>query len=154
MKHVLSFVPILLILFNCSAQKNATGQSGISGRVLWLEGNLMPSISDTSYSKRAQGTPKQKTVYIYEATQRHQVVAGESGSIYKDISSRLITKTKTDKSGYFKVNLQPGKYSIFIQEDEGLFANIFDGQGIINPVTVEAGKFTDIVIKVNYKAVY
>jgi hypothetical protein len=114
----------------------------------------MPSVGDNTYQQRAKGTPVQRTVHIYEATQQAQVKTVESGSIYTDVTSQLIMKTRTDKNGYFRARLKPGKYSIFIQEDKGLFANIFDGQGIINPVTVEAGKFTDIVIKVNYKAVY
>lgn len=154
MKYFLVFALMLIALLNCTATKNATGQSGISGQVFWLEGNLMPSIGDTTYQKRAAGIPIQRTVHIYEATKRNEVETVESGSIYTNVSSQLIMKTKTDKNGYFKVRLEAGKYSIFIQEDKGLFANIFDGQGIINPVTVETGKFTDIVIKVNYKAFY
>jgi hypothetical protein len=50
----------------------------------------------------------------------------------------LIRKIKTDKTGSFKANLDPGKYSIFVQEEDGLFANVFDGEGFINPVTVES----------------
>ena len=95
-----------------------------------------------------------RQVLIYEATTRSQVVPAGVSSLYSKINTRLIKKIETNSEGAFKAELDPGKYSLFIQEEDGFFANVFDGQGIINPVTVEAGKFTDVVIKVNYKAVY
>ena len=154
MKYFLSFALIGFIFLACSIPKNTAGQQGISGHIFWLEGNLMPTIGDTTYQKRAAGRPAQRTVFIYEATKREQAELANIGSFYSEVNTHLIKKIKTDESGNFKVILAPGKYSIFIQEEEGLFANIFDGQGIISPATVEIGKFTDIIIKVNYKAFY
>jgi hypothetical protein len=154
MKFLLIIVFTTFCFLACTGSKKISGLQGISGQVFWLEGNLMPAIGDTSYHQRAAGIPIQRTVFIHEATNSTQTEISINSSLYAKVNSRLILKTRTDKNGYFKVNLEPGKYSVFIQEDKGLFANIFDGQGIINPVTVETGKFTDIVIKVNYKAFY
>ena len=83
-----------------------------------------------------------------------QVENSDISTLYSKVNTPLIQKIKTDENGAFQAELKPGKYSLFVREKDGLFANVFDGQGIINPVTVEAGKFTDIVIKVNYKAVF
>jgi hypothetical protein len=100
------------------------------------------------------GIPIQRTILIYKAVKKSDTESGTSPSFYSMVKGKLIRKIKTDKTGSFKANLDPGKYSIFVQEEDGLFANVFDGEGFINPVTVESGKLTGIVIKVNYKAAY
>jgi hypothetical protein len=39
-------------------------------------------------------------------------------------------------------------------EAEGLFANKYDGEGFINPVTIVANSFVNMEILINYKAYY
>jgi hypothetical protein len=51
--------------------------------------------------------------------------------------------------------LPEGQYSIFVWEDgKGLYANGFDGQNNIFPVTVQKGKVEPITITVDYMAAY
>jgi len=155
MKNILYLFLVIFLIFSCSINQKVSGQQGISGKVIWLEGNLMPSIGDSANNKiQARGIPIQRTILIYKAVKRSDTESGVSPSFYSIVKSKLIRKIKTDKTGSFKANLDPGKYSIFVQEEDGLFANVYDGEGFINPVTVENGKFTGIVIKVNYKAAY
>jgi hypothetical protein len=52
------------------------------------------------------------------------------------------------------VKLPPGEYSLFIEEEKGLFANSFDGQSCIQCITVKKGEFNSITILVNYEAAY
>jgi hypothetical protein len=66
----------------------------------------------------------------------------------------LLKKVKSKKDGSFCVKLAPGKYSVFVKEPKGLFANTFDVQGCIQCVTVKKGEFTKITIEVNYEAFY
>jgi len=154
MKKYLYYCLVIVLLFACAIPQKSTKQQGISGKVLWLEGNLMPTIGDSTYQQRANGIPVQRMVLIFEATTKEQVETSNISTLYSKVNNQLIEKIDTDENGEFMITLAPGKYSLFVQEKEDLFANVFDGQGIINPVTVEAGKFTDIVIKVNYKAVF
>ncbi len=155
MKTVLYTALGITIFFGCTIFQNSVSQQGIKGRIVWLEGNLMPTIGDnTNMKTKYEGTLIQRTILIYEAVKGRDTESGSSPSFYTSVKSKLIRKIKTDESGLFKAKLNPGKYSIFVLEEAGLFANVFDGEGFINPVTVEAGKFTDVVIKVNYKAVY
>ncbi len=155
MKYFLSIITIPLIVAACSMATKSNQPQGITGRVLWLEGNLMPSVGDTTMTDRLAGKPVQRTLYIHEATTPDETVKVQnSGIFYSEIQTRLVKKVKTDGSGTFRAELPPGKYSIFVQEKDGFFANIFDGEGHINPVTVEEDKFTEIEIKVNYMAFY
>jgi len=130
-----------------------TRRQGIVGEVRWVEGNLMPTIGDTSLYERARGIPLVRDIYIFRAVKREDVVSG-GGSFYKLVNGNLVGRLKTKKDGKFQADLPPGKYSIFVMEEEGYFANIFDGENYINPVTVQANRFTEIKILVNYKAYY
>ena len=129
------------------------GGQGIIGEVRWIEGNLMPSIGDTSYASRAEGVPIEREIYVYKATQLKDVEKS-GGSFYTSIHTQLIKKVKSKKDGSFRVLLPSGKYSLFVVEEEGFFANIFDGDNFINPVTVQPDNYTEIKIQVNYKAFY
>ena len=80
---------------------------------------------------------------------------GAGGSLYKAVNSKLVGKVKSNKDGIFNVEIAPGTYSVLVlEEDIGFFANIMDGENNLNPVTVEADKFTDIQILIDYKAYY
>jgi hypothetical protein len=52
------------------------------------------------------------------------------------------------------VELPPGKYSVFTVEEEGLYANEYDSDGNMFPVEVLDGEFTEVTIKINYKAAF
>lgn len=153
MKKVPFIFIAILYLSACINSKSSFNNQGIIGDVRWVEGNLMPTIGDTTYAARAKGIPIEREIYIYEATKADDVVRVD-GIFYTSINTKLVKKIKTGKDGGFKVNVAPGKYSLFVMEKEGLFANTFDGDNYINPVTVQANNFTEIQILVNYKAYY
>lgn len=153
MNKVLIIFIAILFLASCINQKISLATQGIIGEVKWVEGNLMPSIGDTTYATRAKGVPIKREIYIYKVTKPDDAVR-EDGNFYASIRTQLVKKVKSGKDGRFKVKLPPGKYSVFVVEKEGLFANIFDGDNCINPVTVQANNFTEIQILVNYKAYY
>jgi hypothetical protein len=78
----------------------------------------------------------------------------QDGRFYSNIKTELVQKTSTDEEGRFIVALEPGTYSVFVKEKQGLFASRFDQSGIINPVTISANELVSITIKVDYKAAY
>jgi hypothetical protein len=123
-------------------------RQGIRGEVLWVGGNQMPGPGKIA-------TPKlgvQREVHIYGVTTVDK--EGHSGPFYTSVKTDLITKFQTKEDGSFKIKLPPGEYSVFVKEPQGLFANLFDGQGKINPVTVQTKQFTWVVITVDYEAAY
>jgi hypothetical protein len=122
---------------------------GISGLVLWYEGDLMPGID----KEPAVGKPIQREIFIYGATKMQQAEVLE-GRFYSNIETELVQKTSSDEEGKFIVALEPGTYSVFVKEPQGLFASRFDQSGIINPVTITTNELVSMLIKVDYKAAY
>jgi len=141
------------IFFGCATPKNNVSDQGILGEVRWVEGNLMPMIGDSTYAERSKGKPVEREIYIYKAT-RLEDVSSSGDTFYTSISTDLVGKVRSGKDGTFSIKLSPGTYSLFVKEEKGFFANRFDGNNYINPVTVQANKFTDVQILVNYKAYY
>ena len=122
---------------------------GISGQVLWYEGDLMPGFD----KEPAEGKPIQREIHIYSETNMEQADVRDGG-FYYNIKTELIQKTSSDKDGKFIVALEPGTYSVFVKEPKGLFASRFDQSGIINPVTITTNQLVSMLIKVDYKAAY
>jgi hypothetical protein len=122
---------------------------GISGQVLWYEGDLMPGFN----KEPAIGQPIQREIHIYNATKMEQAEV-QDGRFYSNIKTELVQKTSTDEEGRFIVALEPGTYSVFVKEKQGLFASRFDQSGIINPVTIGKSELVSLLIKVDYKAAY
>ena len=151
---------MLLITFSCSSKRafNTTNMiigQGISGKVIWLEGNLMPGIqeeSDTTTSSLTQGKPVERYVTIYRLTHRDQTV--QEDGFFKEINNRLVKKILSDEEGNFATKLDTGRYSLFVEEPQGYFANRFDGEGYINPVEVKKDEVTEVTLKIDYKAAY
>ncbi|GIV39704.1 MAG: hypothetical protein KatS3mg033_1504 [Thermonema sp.] len=152
---------LLLSLWACQAQKNTTQaeneesmgcrfsiKEGIAGQVLWREGNWMPA--PNAPERKAQGIERE--VYVYELTTDAQTE--KNGSFYTAIHSKPVAKTRSDANGCFEIALPPGRYSLFVKEKEGWFANRFDGEGHIQPVEVKAGELSRVDLVVDYKAAY
>lgn len=136
----------------CASVKDgqSTIKQGVFGRVVWQEGNLMPS---PDRPKQKGGTPAMRTIYIYQRTKLSDA-EGES-PLFSKISTRLMAKVKSNKDGYYQCKLAPGRYSIFTLEEDGkFFANLFDGDGSITPFEVKENERTTVNININYKAVY
>lgn len=122
---------------------------GISGQVLWYEGDLMPGFN----KEPVAGKPIQREIHIYKATTIDQAEVLE-GTFYSNINSELVLTTISDEDGKFIVALEPGTYTVFVKEPQGLFANRFDGAGNINPVTINQNELVSLLIRVDYKAAY
>jgi hypothetical protein len=157
MNTLLRFVLSLLVLIvSCKGSENSSTlinfnnkeiTQGIAGKVLWREGDHMPGPGNTP---RSAGVAKE--VLIYELTKTDQTV--QNGQFFKDLKTDLVQKVTSDANGNFQVSLSPGTYSVFTNEADGYFANIFDAEDNIFPITVDSGRVTRISIVVDYKAVY
>ncbi len=142
-------------LISCNKPMNAQENNkivkqGIVGRLLWLEGNLMPSIEGGG--NIPAGQPVQREVHIYEVTKMSE--AEQHENFYSNIQTNLVKVVMSEKNGFFKTSLEPGQYSLFVKEPKGLFANIFDAYGHIMPVEVLEDEVTEVTININYMAAY
>lgn len=103
-------------------------------------------------AKRDAGKAIEREIWVYEPTALGQAVSGSG--FYTEIRTRLVAKAKSEPDGMYKIKLPPGRYSVFTKEPGGLFANLFDGDGIINPVIVKDRGYTRLDIVINYAASY
>ena len=150
---LLSFISLSMLLTSSRCSETAQGQGteqGITGKVLWKEGNMMPGPGQPAQ----EATPVVREILIYELTHTSKATYAEGSPLYGKVDSQLIKKAERDQKCNFKVQLPPGRYSLFTQEEEGLFANQFDGQGNIQVVEVKAGTYTELTVDIDYKAAY
>jgi hypothetical protein len=123
---------------------------GIEGYIYRISGNQMPSPDAKPSSPKGMKT----ILYIYQLTNLNQVQRQAQSPFYFSIRTKFITKVETDSNGYFKINLAPGRYSLFTKKDELFFANWFDKDNNIAPTEVLPGKFVKVEFRVDYDAVY
>ncbi|MFN8347664.1 MAG: carboxypeptidase regulatory-like domain-containing protein [Spirosomataceae bacterium] len=123
---------------------------GITGKVLWKTGNLMPGPG----AKPSEGSPVVREIYIYELTSQKQTESAEESGFYQKINSKLVKIVKSDKKGVFSAALPTGYYSLLVKEEKGLYANLFDDAMNLNPVQIRKGKWTKFDISIDYQAVY
>lgn len=122
---------------------------GIEGTVLFWEGDFMPI--------EPSGTilPVVRTIHIYGPTKRSDVVWSDEPTIAKSISTQKIAKTQSNTDGIFRIELPAGRYSLFVEEEDGLYANGVDSNGYITPtISVTADSVSEITINVTYKATF
>ena len=128
------------------------GHTGAKGRVYLVSGNQMPSPSP------GQAPPKPKgiktTLYIYNLTNINDVSRQGNSAFYSDISTQQVKEVETDENGFFKVELKPGWYSLFVKKGVLFYSSQFDEKNNIHPIEVKRGKTTEVVFKANYDAVY
>ncbi|MEO1052454.1 MAG: carboxypeptidase regulatory-like domain-containing protein [Bacteroidota bacterium] len=136
-----------MIISSCKSSE-AQGNQGIKGTVLWYEGNLMPSPQQDP----PEGKPVVREMFIYKLTNIGDTKQNEQ--FFSDIKTELVKTVTTDKNGKFKVDLPEGTYSIFSKEENGLFANYFDGNNSIAPVQVVSNQYSEIKFRIDYKAAY
>ena|SRR6185295_15521597 len=149
-----NFYPVLIsasLLTSISAEMLLScGHTGANGHVYLVSGNQMPSPD--------QSPPKPKgiktTLYIYGLTNISEVIREGNSAFYHNIITTPIKQVETDENGYFKVELNPGWYSLFVKKGLLFYSSQFDEKNNIHPIEVKRGKTTEVVFKANYDAVY
>ena len=142
MKHIFFFL-LFMVSLTGLAQKQ-----GLRGQVFWVSGNQMPG-PEVILSPN-QGAVRE--ILIYELTSFKD--ATQVGPFFRDIKTKMVTSVFSKPDGTFKVKLLPGAYSVFTKEKNGLYANLFDENNNINPVTIEAGQYAWKTITIDYDAAY
>src|SRR5882757_10876795 len=124
---------------------DAAGQ-GIEGIVYPVSGNRMPS---PNRKPGPAGGPRgiKSTVYVFELTNISQVTRQGQTSYYPMINTKLVRQADTDDTGYFKIELPPGHYSVFTRKGDLFYASRRDEKNNIAPVEVVAGMYTRVDCK-------
>lgn len=142
MKRIV-FIILLILAGSCEKpdietlikrnKSKITIKTGVAGTLLRKEGNCMPGIG--GFSSTCKSYPVKRTILIYDATKFDKVQG--FGPLFNSVSSNLIAQCDSDQDGFFQATLAPGKYSIFISDSSKFYANLSDGSGIMNPLTIK-----------------
>jgi len=130
-------------------QTKAPVVQGIQGQVFEQKGNQMPQKG----KPLSKGVGYATQVYVFEPT-HIQTASQISGSIFNLPSTKLIGSFATDSLGQFKVNLLPGRYSIFVGYQNGYYATSFNQRNELGMVQVLPGTFEFIEVIIKSKASY
>ena len=112
---------------------------GIQGHVL-LEKNATMPLKGIAMQK---GLPISTMVYVYEAANTIQLI-GQEGNYAKGIEARLIKQVRSNNTGKFKLKLAPGKYSIVLGYQEGIYIPYFSGNSGVAFIEVAKHQFQEI----------
>jgi hypothetical protein len=146
MKKIL-FIYSIIITYAITSQPDQVKQ-GIAGKIYLKQGNFMPSPG----RKANTGKPVSTAVFVYQLTGRGQAIA--NGSYFDHIQTKLIAKAQSNDEGNYAIALPPGNYSVFVGNDNRLYANSFDSKGNINPIEVTKDSVSKMDIIMSNKAVY
>ncbi len=130
--------------------KLVTIKQGIWGNVWIWQGDFMPGPGG---SNKGKVTAVQREVRIYVPVPMKDLEPS-NGTNFTKVRSRLIKKVKSGKNGFYQVSLPPGRYTVFVKEGSTLYANWFDGNGNVLPVTVAKDSVTKFQIDITAGATY
>ena len=100
-----------------------------------------------------KGMSKQKVqpfstmVYVYEVANVDQLIAQE-GNYAKGIQAKIVKQVRSDKLGKFKLRLAPGKYTIILGFQEGIYIPFFSGNTGVAIVEVSRHQFQEIDLRI------
>ena len=129
-------------------------EQGVWGRVLFWEGDFMPTPDPDN--SRGTITGVSRLVQFHEPTRRSDATPVDDisrGPFYRSVGKPLVANIVSNDSGYFQMGLEPGVYSIFVREEELWYANLDDGT-YLQPVRVFPDSVTRFDIDITYIATF
>jgi hypothetical protein len=112
---------------------------GIMGTV-WMEKNASMPLKGKAKQK---GLPISTMVYVYEAAHLNQLIE-QDGNYAKGIQAKIIKQVRSDKAGKFKLRLAPGKYTIVLGYQDGIYIPFFSGNTGLAFVEVSKHQWQEI----------
>jgi hypothetical protein len=122
---------------------------GIRGHVLLENNTSMP----LKGSAKQKGRPIATVVSIYEAANVNQLI-GQEGNYAKGIEARLIKQVRSNNAGQFKIRLAPGKYSIVLGYQEGIYIPFFSGNTGVAFIEVMKHQYQEIDLSIIASSIY
>ncbi|MCF8232601.1 MAG: hypothetical protein K9J27_10470 [Bacteroidales bacterium] len=124
----------------CKAnQSKISVKQGVAGTLIMKEGNCMPMIGNGENPNPCLSYPVERTIQVYEPTSPEE--AEGRGPSFEEVHTKLVVETNSDEDGFFQVELDTGRYSLFIIEKGRYYRNMLK-DNLIGPVTVEIDSVT------------
>ena len=116
---------------------------GILGHVSMEAGATMP----LKGMRKQKVQPISTMVYVYEAANVDQLIA-QKGNYAKGIQAKIVKQIRSDKAGKFKLRLAPGKYTIVLGYQEGIYIPFFSGNTGVAILEVTRHQFQEIDLRI------
>lgn len=157
MRNVFILVVFMVLGTSIScAQKNKIRSTkntaqGLCGTVIEKRGNQMPSPD----RPQSAGAPVVREVAVFPLLTSELVASDGNGFItdFKGVQPVKTVRSATNGTFCFR-KLPAGRYSVLVHEPKGWYANLYDTQNHINPVTVEKGKTAQMTIQITHRAAF
>ena len=120
-----------------SSMPSPNAAQGVSGLVVRLQGDQMPTVGASIPSK-----PEPVSTDVWVFSGRIQSKGPRWSITEASKHSNLVTRVHSDRQGEFFVSLPPGEYTLFAQYGSHLYLNSFLGDGSYTSVQVTPGKVT------------
>ncbi len=123
----------------------------ICGMIVEKRGNQMPGPGRTP----SKGQPIAREVAVFPLLAVNQVTSDEAGFITDLKGVQPLQSSQSAKDGTFCFSQLPvGRYSVLVHESKGWYANSFDTQNHLNPVTVTSSQTATMIIQITHRAAF
>ncbi len=122
---------------------------GIKGHVLLQKDATMPLKGQS----RQKGRPFSTMIYVYEAAQVNQLIV-QQGNFAKGVQAKLIKQVQSDINGKYKLRLSPGKYTIVLGYQEGIYIPFFSGNTGVAFVEVLKHQYQEIDLTITASSIF
>lgn len=160
MKKILLIVLAMLSLIACENKEKKndvetpieapTITQGIYGQVRERYGNWEP-VWDPNDNSRGY-RPIVRDIYVYEYTTIKDFDQSYIDCLYPadKMPNPLVATTTSKENGFYQLQLEPGKYSVFMLEEGNMYATGGDGYGGLNPITIGVGSLLQYNLILNH----
>lgn len=124
-------------------------QQGVKGKVLLQKDAMMPLKGKSTQV----GKPFATFVYVYPATSVDQLV-GSKGNYAKGIKAKLIKKAQSNAEGNYKIRLRPGKYTLVLGYNEGIYIPFFSGSTGVAIFEVAKHQYQEIDLTISNSSIF
>ena len=159
MKKILLVVLAMLSLVACEKKsevetetpaESPTITQGIYGQVKERYGNWEP-VWDPNDNNRGY-RPIVRDIYVYEYTTIKDFDQSYIDCLYPadKMPNPLVATTTSKENGFYQLQLEPGKYSVFMLEEGSMYATGKDDYGGLNPITIGVGSLLQYNLILNH----
>ncbi len=146
---VLSFFACQKKANNSNAMRIPLLTEGIKGSVIFKEG-IFKDNGELGEEGKLIGVSRK--ILVYKETNMRAVDIAEEDFLI-NIYSERVDSLESNEDGYFEKRLKPGKYSLFILENNRLYSKLND-EGYYFPVQVSIDSVSTVTLEIDYKATY
>ena len=139
----------LLLAFILLLSTMTQPKQGLEGFLREAKGNQM-GVHNRSSNK---GQPFKSKLYLFKKLGTEDLV-GLEGQWCKSIKQKPFKIISSDDKGYFKTAVSPGKYVVLVGAYDGYFIPSFNQYNQPSSILVIPGKWEQMNILVNSRAIY